>query len=101
MMLWRRMDYGGGRRRVASIPPRRKDGSGLFPDFDYATNIRATGEFYHTSARRWTPNKSQEKMEKNKLVLHNQQNPRYTSSQMQQSLADGLLLSVRKISFFH
>lgn len=44
------MDSGGGRRRVASIPPRRKDGSGLFPDFDYATNIRATGEFYHTSA---------------------------------------------------
>ena len=34
------------------IPPgrRREDGGLLLlPDFDYATNIRATGEFYHTS----------------------------------------------------
>jgi hypothetical protein len=66
---------GGGRRRVASIPPRRKDGSGLLPDFDYATNIRATGEFYHTSAIDIDPKQTRKKWERkkkmSKLLLHN------------------------------
>ena len=38
-----------GRSLFLPLPTRREDGGGVLPDFDYATNIRATGEFYHTS----------------------------------------------------
>ena len=40
------------RRRVVTLalPPRGEHGGCRLPDFDYATNVRAAGELYHTGA---------------------------------------------------
>jgi len=40
------------RRRLVTfaLPPRGEHGGCRLPDFDYATNVRAAGELYHTGA---------------------------------------------------